>query len=506
MDSFTKGYEFFVKNASSFAGSHGGNEYISSINKEIEKLQSDINQFQGFQTKSSILQGDVAEFWHSGTHNIDAAIKGKAIRTTVDRSHHFASADVTDSNGAAYGMKYYQTGSGSAKAQAESIFERYSQYKANAIKADRPFQSLEQFMNERGYDEFQLLNDPIYAGQVRIIPKDQMQEAINWLERKIAKEIANRPDQVQRYQDTLKMLKDKIETSEGTESIPFTREDSEILARLAKEGEFDASSYDLTTEELVKYKYVMQQAFKAGLTAATISIVLKAGPEIYKAIDYLIKMGELDEKQFQKIGFAALEGGAEGFVRGSISAALTTACKSGLWGEALKSVNPAVIGVVTVLVLDVMKNSYLVANGKMTKGELIDRLVRGMYVSAFSLLVGGITQSLISIPVFGFLLGSFIGSTIGSFAYSASYKTYISFCIDSGFTMFGIVGQDYQLPKELLDEIGIATFDYEKMQLETFEIATFDVNTFEFEQFSYETLGITFLRRGVIGVNQIGYV
>jgi hypothetical protein len=104
------------------------------------------------------------------------------------------------------------------------------------------------------------------------------------------------------------------------------------------------------------------------------------------------------------------------------------------------------------------------------------------------------------------LLGSFIGSTIGSFAYSASYKTYISFCIDSGFTMFGIVGQDYQLPKELLDEIGIATFDYEKMQLETFEIATFEVNTFEFEQFSYETLGITFLRRGVIGVNQIGYV
>ncbi|CAG9606537.1 hypothetical protein [Pseudoneobacillus rhizosphaerae] len=506
MDSFTKGYEFFAKNASSFAGSHGGIEYISSINKEIEKLQSDINQFQGFQTKSSILQGDVAEFWHSGTHNIDAAIKGKAIRTTVDRSHHFASADVTDNNGNAYGMKYYQTGSGSAKAQAESLFERYSQYKANAIKADRPFQSVEQFINERGYDEAQLLNDPIYAGQVRVIPKDQMQEAIHWLERKIAKESINRPDQVQRYEDTLKMLKDKIETSEGTESIPFTREESEILARLAKEGEFDAGEYGLTTEQLVKYKYVMEQAFKAGLTAATISIVLKAGPEIYKAIDYLIKTGELDERQFQKIGFAALEGGAEGFVRGSISAALTAACKSGLAGEALKSVNPAVIGVVTVLVLDVMKNSYLVANGKMTNGELIDSLVRGMYVSACSLILGGITQSLITIPVFGFMLGSFIGSTIGSFAYSASYKAYISFCIDSGFTMFGIVGQDYQLPKDLLDEIGLSTFDYEKMQLETFEIAAFEVDIFEFEHFSYETLGITFLRRGVIGVNQIGYV
>jgi len=506
MDSYKKGYEFFGKNASAFVGTHAGNEYISSINREIQKFQLDINQFQGFQTNSSKLQGDVAEFWHSGTHNIDAAVKGRSIRTTVDRSHDFASADVIDSNGTEYGMKYYQTGTNSAKAQGESVFERYAQYKAKALKAEKPFQSIEEFMKERGYDDVKLLNDPIYSGQVRIIPKDQMHEAIHWLERKIAKESVNRPDQVQRYEDTLKMLKDKIETSEGTESIALSREESELLARLSKKGEFDAGDHGFTTEELVKYKYVMEQAFKAGLTAATISIVLKAAPEIYRAIDYLIKTGELDEKQFQKIGFAALEGGSEGFVRGTISAALTTACKAGLWGEALKSVNPAVIGVVTVIVLDVMKNSFLVANGKMTKGELIDNLVRGMYVSTCSLIVGGIAQSFIAIPVFGFMLGSFIGSSIGSFAYTASYKTYISFCIDSGFTMFGIVDQDYQMPHELLNEIGLSTFEYEQTPLELFETSTFDVHTFKYEQFAYENLGIKILRRGVLGVNQVGYL
>lgn len=506
MDSFKKGYEFFRQNASAFVGAHAGNEFISSINKEILKLQSDINLFQGFQTNSSILKGDVAEFWHSGTHNIDAVVKGKSIRTTVDRSHAFASADVTDNNGTAYGLKYYQTGSHSAKAQSESVFDRYAQYKANALKADRAYQSLEEFMLERGYDDVQLLNDPVYSGQVRVIPTDQMDEAINWLERKIAKENVIRPDQVQRYEDTLNMLKDKIETSEGTKSIPLSREESELLAQLAKKGEFDANDHGLTTEELVKYKYVMEQAFKAGLTAATISFVLKAAPEIYKAIDYLIKTGELDEQQFRKIGFAALKGGSEGFTRGTISAALTTACMAGVWGESLKSINPAVIGVVTVIVLDVMKNSFFVANGKMTNGELIDNLMRGMYVSSCSLIVGGITQSLIAIPVFGFMLGSFIGSSIGSFAYTASYKTYISFCINSGFTMFGIVDQDYQMPKELLNEIGLSTFEYEQTQLELFENSTFEVDTFEFDQFTYETLAITILRRGVIGVNQIGYL
>jgi hypothetical protein len=105
----------------------------------------------------------------------------------------------------------------------------------------------------------------------------------------------------------------------------------------------------------------------------------------------------------------------------------------------------------------------------MEKKQREKSLVKGMYVSACSLMLGGISQSLITIPVFGFMLGSFIGSAIGSFAYTASYKGYISFCIDSGFTMFGIVDQDYQLPIELLQEIGLSTFEYEQFEIETFE-------------------------------------
>lgn len=48
--------------------------------------------------------------------------------------------------------------------------------------------------------------------------------------------------------------------------------------------------------------------------------------------------------------------------------------------------------------------------------------------------------------------------------------------------------------------------EYEQIQQESFETATFEVNTFEFKHFTYETLGITILRRGVICVNQIGYI
>ena len=91
-------------------------------------------------------------------------------------------------------------------------------------------------------------------------------------------------------------------------------------------------------------QYLAKEAFKSGLSAATISMVLAVGPEIYKAIDYLIKNGELEEKQFQRIGFAALKGGGEGFIRGTVSAAITIACKSGMLGEAFKSVCPCYRG------------------------------------------------------------------------------------------------------------------------------------------------------------------
>src|SRR5699024_6352145 len=128
-----------------------------------------------------------------------------------------------------------------------------------------------------------------------------------------------------------------------------------------KKGDVTADelkSLGISADEVIRFEYLAQQAFKSGLTAATISVVLNVTPEVYRAISYLIQNGELDEKQFQRIGFAALKGSSEGFVRGSISAAITIACKSGMLGEALKGISPSIVGIATVLAMDTMKNAY----------------------------------------------------------------------------------------------------------------------------------------------------
>lgn len=502
MNGFVKGYSFFEENAGSYTAASIGDSYVSSVNDEINKLANDLNTFKGFKTDATVLKGDIAEFWHSDTFNIKAVVSGSKNRTFVDRSNEFASADITSNFDKEFGLKYYKTGTDSAKQQAKSIFERYKEYQGSGGK-----DSLDNFLKERGYTDIDsVLNDPIYSGQIRIIPKDQLEIAREWLKRKIAEETER--EQLKRYQETLDLLNDRLEDGQGTESVSLTKEQAEALARLAKQGDIteeELKSLGISTEDLITYEYLLKQAFKAGMTAATISMVLKVAPEIYKAITYLIKNGELDEKQFQKIGFAALQGGAEGFVRGSVAAAITTACKAGLWGEASKSVSPAIIGAVTVITMNTMKNSFKVADGSMEKRELANELIREMFISSCSLITGGISQALIELPVIGFMIGSFVGSVIGSFAYDAGYSAVLTFCADTGFTMFGLVDQNYELPDDVMEAAGFEIFDYEKINLEEFQFEEFSFEEFSFKEFEYETLSIGFLRRGVIGVSQIGY-
>lgn len=505
MVSFAEGYSFFEKNAESYIAAEMGNEYVSDINQKINNLMNDMNKFQADETDIGQLKGKVAEFWHSDTFNIDATVKGSENHAITLESNALGSPDIISNFGKDFGLKYYKSGAASAKQQAKSVFERFKEYQAN-----KGTDSLDEYLQKNGYSNIDsILNDPLYSGQIRVIPKDQLETATKWLEKKINKEMIKRPEQVARYQETLTLLTDKVEDGKGIKSIALSKEESEKLARLAKEGtvtEKNLKELGVSTDILIDYEYIFKQAFRAGTTSMIISMVLKIAPEIYSAISYLIKNGELEEKQFRKIGFAALQGGAEGFLRGSISAAITTACKAGLLGETWKNINPAVVGAATVIVLDTAKNAFRVATGKMETRELANELVKEMFVSTCSLIGGGLLQAFIEVPILGYMIGSFIGSVVGSFAYNVGYNAMISFCIDTGFTMFGLVEQDYKLPDDVLESIGIDVFRYEEFDYEEFIYDEFEYNKFQFDEFHAETLDIKILRRGVIGVQKISYV
>ena len=106
MDQFLNGYDFFCKNFVANRSAIDNAQWINSVQQEIDTLFSDLNSFEGFKTDPSKLQGDIAEFFHAGTFNINSALNRSDHRAYVDRSHDFASPDISTNFGDKYGLKY----------------------------------------------------------------------------------------------------------------------------------------------------------------------------------------------------------------------------------------------------------------------------------------------------------------------------------------------------------------------------------------------------------------
>lgn len=510
---FEEGYKHFSETAGTIFSSLKIDEHMQSVdahnnfateyNNEIENFIEELEKFDGYKTNVAQLKGNVAEVVLSKTFNLDAIAKGTGSRTEVPASHGFASADITSNYGKDYGLKFYGNGTQSAKAQAKSFFEKYNEYKSRGGK-----DSFQEYLKERNIEDDSVMHDPVYIGQVRIIPKDQLEEATNWLQQKIAKESANRPDLVKKYKETLDMLNDKLSDGKGAESISLSEKEAREIARLARDGDQEEvlKKLGIKREQFQEYEAVLKAAMKAGVTAGVITMVLKSAPELLKVIDYLVKEGEIDEEQLKKTGKVAASGFAEGFIRGSVSALLVQFCKRGVFGEALKKAPSPIIGTIVFVTCNAIKNAYLVARNKKTRREMAIELVKDVYISTMSIAGGVIGQATIHIPVFGFMVGSLVGSVVGSVTYAIEDKVIMSYCIDSGFTMFGLVEQDYTLPKDIIEEMGLETFDYETFDFESFETESFEFESFDADTFETENVRIRVLRRGVIEVHKIGYV
>lgn len=156
-----------VFSASNLQGVQMSETYIDTIRTEIDNLSQSLNKKGNTYAnqKSTIAGGFVAEDWHAGTFNIDAAVKDKSIRAKVPSLNTLGSPDVILSNQEKYSSKYIATHNKSIRDQATSYSE-YHQHKGNGT-------AFEKWMKERNLDT-DLKEVSIYEGQGRIIPSDQL--------------------------------------------------------------------------------------------------------------------------------------------------------------------------------------------------------------------------------------------------------------------------------------------------------------------------------------------
>ena len=226
-----------------------------------------------------------------------------------------------------------------------------------------------------------------------------------------------------------------MSNGEGIESIPLTKEKDLEMARQVKRDEFAPENFGESVATAIKTEYLIKQAAKAGMTTAAITVALQLAPEMYKALDYLIKTGQIDLMQVRRMGTKAISTGAEGFLRGSVSCALYIACEKGLLGDALKGINSTALGTVVAVVIETMKNSVLVAAGEMTSRQMGAAFVDSVVISAGFVAgthIGGVIGQALGfqLPGIGYLIGSLLSFNV---LMEFLQNFFLSFCI------FGLV-------------------------------------------------------------------
>ena len=471
-----KGWDFSARILGADIAAQHGYAYFEKVNDAITDLQNSINTHTYRGQDIAHFKGYVAEEWHAGTFNVNAVAAGVKDRASTLNSNALDSVDILLNSGGQYSAKVYSDGAKSGIAQAR-------------ISPDTGRAS--------------------YENQWRLVASDHLEGARNAVDRQALRNAEIRPDVANAYSETSKKLVDRISNEDGITSIPETQKTYEQIAHDGKEGAFDPDNYGVSPENIITNDVIIKQAVKAGYTAAAVTVAIQLAPEIYKAIDYLIKTGEINLAHIKKVGLKGLSSGAEGFLRGSLSCALLIQCHKGVLGEALKSIDPTSLGTVVAIVLETVKNSILVAAGRMTAREMGSAFVDSVVVSAGYVLgakIGGIIGQALGfqLPVIGYLIGSLIGCAFAA-VYNIGKKFLISLCIETGFTCFGLVEQDYTLPEEILVDYGIDLIPVNRTMVSRTEINRSSGKNYV-NRINTETVDIKILRRGLIGVNKVGYI
>lgn len=485
---FRRGYEAFAKTASSHTAVNSAvqsTEWVTQVEREIEKMQKDFEQFKGSNKGIAFLRGDTAEFWHAHTFNVNAIHNGSKHRAFIPRSNKPASADITTNFGKRFSLKYY--GQDRSSINAQTVFSGSGKAK--------------------------------YARQSIVIPNDQIKRAPQIYDQKIEWAKRHSPARVRALKSAKARTSGVVTDSNGNKSYELSNRSSFKLAReVRRKGEIDAENWHLTPTQLANFQEILSHSLKAGMSAATISLVLSTTPAVIEAIQQLITSGELDIEQLKATGVTGVKSSGKGFVSGFITASITESARIGFLGKAIKDaidINPSAIGAVAVIASNALSYSLKAASGEMTLREVADNVTRDVIVTSASLAAGGFTysaiagivgQSTLPIPIFGYLVGSFVGSAIAGLGYTAGKQVLLGLCVEHGLTLFGLVDQDYELPENELTELGIDVAEFDKFELPepVFDQAEFD--EFSFDKFEPERIELTVLRRGLIGVSKVGYV
>jgi hypothetical protein len=464
MSNFKDGFSKSINNIGGISGSFEGTGYASNVQTAIDdaihSLKTEATHREN--VSADYLKGWLAEQWHAETLKVNGQARGENdIWANVSGNNRpgediiYGNSDVSK----IAEVKYYKTGADTAKA----------------------------------------VSRPEYTGKEKIIPSDQKNDIQEVAQKLADKNLTNRPEQSTHYQDTANHSNDRLEVDDVT-SKPLDEITAKEMAKdFKKNHDINTDKYGLNTESFVEWSDIARQSGEAALHAAALSAALTAAPHIWATLKEYIDNGEINPDALMKKGVSVLHGAGTAGLRGGIAAALTASCKTGLMGDSLQSISPVAIGMATTMTINVINYSIQLHRGKLSKQEFTHNCLRDSFVLSSGMLGATVGQIIIPIPMLGALVGNLVGSTLGAVTFEGVNQAILGICVESGWTFFGIVKQDYIVSEDVLKQAG-----YDLFNRRSFSIQSFSTNSFNTQSFKVNSLSFTPVRRGVISCNVVG--
>ena len=498
MNDFDKGFEFSARYAAAVPAGMDATSWVNSVEAAIEELYSAMNSYDHYKNSKAAqdsLKGFLAEEWAFGTANVDAAIKrvdAKGIRLD---SHDLGSADVTW-GADQYQLKFLTDPKNIARKLATTLRDSY-----NGRPKRYADLSFDEWAVEKGFAG-KTPDDLLYGDMGGLIPSDKLEAAKQYTLTRIERAKGRGLDEeVRRWTKVRDNLTDRIKTPEGVEGRPATNEEMRRKAAdVSSKKKLDPADDGMTTSQLIAASDIVKQSLKAGGTAAALSAALSVAPEIYRAVDYLIAEGEIDDEHLKSIGTAACAGAANGF-----------AAAKGTFGETVKAAamgsrGANVIASLVVLTMETCRNSYLVASGQIEPVEMANNMGQSVFSTVMMLGGAAVATALTGGATLPVLIGSFVGGAAGSMAFKPVSSCVMKVCVDSGVTFFGLIEQDYEVPKRLLSMLGIKGASIKTARIKTAAVSTApQLSAPSVKTASLHTANVAFFERGLVGVNKVAY-
>lgn len=424
-------------------------EYINSVEEALQATRKNIIDVASKNGEVASRAGFVAEEWHTGTFNASAKAAGAKEVAEALHENGLGSVDVvvkTASGGEVektYGLKYYKDAKSTAEAQSKRVIEAQHVMQKYADEVnERKAKGIAIRTKEEFLDEYAKNNDidnlyaSLYEGQGKVVPFDQKDDILEYLQKKIETEKSrNRTAStqiVEGLEETTDTITATIKNEDGSiSSLQLTRGEARGIVDNVREGKCSFEDLGLRASDFIKPSYIANQAIQGGAQSAIIDTALVMGPEIYQMIRQYMKDGTFDQQQLRDTGLDALVEGSKGFIEGSVSTAIFECCNLGMFGPAFTNVNPSVVGALTVLTVDAAVYSYQLNAGQITSEEYADMLAEEIFVTAVSLGTGALVQILLPMIPGAYFAGSIAGSMLASTGYAYG-KEIVLAAINSG--------------------------------------------------------------------------